>query len=118
MLISITKRTNNIFPGLWIAAALIAPSSVFAQAPQEQISRPNFVFIFADDHAYQAISAYGSIINETPNLDRLATQGMLFENCFVTNSICGPSRAVILTGKYSHINGFYRNGLKFDGSPR
>ncbi|MCH8822748.1 MAG: sulfatase [Planctomycetes bacterium] len=95
---------------------MMAPNSVFAQAPQQPISRPNIVFIFADDHAYQAISAYGSVINKTPNIDRLASGGMLFENCFVTNSICGPSRAVILTGKYSHINGFYRNGLKFDGS--
>ena len=67
--------------------------------------RPNVIFIFADDHAYQAIGAYGSVINETPNIDRLANEGMLFRNCYVTNSICGPSRAVIPTGKYSHLNG-------------
>ncbi|MCA9045285.1 MAG: sulfatase-like hydrolase/transferase, partial [Planctomycetaceae bacterium] len=79
-------------------------------------SRPNILFIFTDDHASHAISAYGSEINQTPNLDRIANEGMLFRNCFCTNSICGPSRAVIQTGKYSHKNGFYMNGNKFDGT--
>src|SRR5260221_2041085 len=77
--------------------------------------RPNIVYIMADDHAAHAISAYGSKLNKTPNIDRIAKEGMRFTNCFVTNSICTPSRAVILTGKYSHINGvpvFNR----FDGS--
>src|SRR5262249_12037068 len=68
-------------------------------------NRPNIVFIMSDDHAAQAISAYGSKLIKTPNIDRLAKEGMKFENCFVTNSICTPSRAVILTGKYSHLNG-------------
>lgn len=77
---------------------------------------PNIVFIFADDHAYQAVSAYGSKINKTPHIDRLAAEGMRFDRCYVTNSICGPSRACILTGKYSHKNGFYNNGNRFDGS--
>lgn len=79
-------------------------------------TRPNILFIFSDDHAYQAISAYGSRINHTPNLDRLAREGMLFRNAMVTNSICAPSRAVILTGKYSHLNGVLDNRLEFDGS--
>ncbi len=79
-------------------------------------ARPNIVFIFTDDHGAQAISAYGSRVNQTPNIDRLAREGMLFENCFVSNAICGPSRAVILTGKHSHINGFTDNGSNFDGS--
>ena len=78
-------------------------------------SRPNILFIFTDDHAYQSISAYGSKINETPNIDRLAREGMLFQRCYVPNSICGPVRAVIQTGKYSHLNGFLVNGNKFDG---
>src|SRR5579859_5292772 len=76
---------------------------------------PNILFIMSDDHAAHAISAYGSKINQTPNLDRIAREGMRFENCFCVNSICTPSRATILTGKYSHINGvpvFNR----FDGS--
>ena len=67
--------------------------------------RPNIVFIMSDDHAAQAISAYGSKLIKTPNIDRLANEGMKFENCFVTNSICAPSRAAIITGKYSHLNG-------------
>ncbi|WP_237225831.1 sulfatase [Rubinisphaera sp. JC750] len=83
--------------------------------PGRAADRPNILFIFTDDHANHAISCYGSQINETPNLDRIANEGMRFDNCFCTNSICGPSRAVILTGKYSHKNGFYRNGNKFNG---
>jgi arylsulfatase A-like enzyme len=71
--------------------------------------RPNILFIMSDDHAYQAISAYGSNRNKTPNIDRLAKEGMRFDRAFVTNSICGPSRAVIMTGKYSHLNGFPDN---------
>lgn len=78
--------------------------------------RPNILFIFTDDHASHSISAYGSVINKTPHLDRIANEGMLFENCFCTNGICGPSRAVIQTGKYSHLNGFLTNGNKFDGT--
>jgi arylsulfatase A-like enzyme len=95
------------------AALLIVPGRATAA---ETGKRPNILFIFTDDHAFQAISAYGSKINQTPNMDRLARDGMLFRNCYVTNSICGPSRATILTGKYSHLNGFYRNGNRFDGT--
>ena len=81
--------------------------------------RPNIVFIMADDHATQAISAYGHPVSQlapTPNIDRIANNGAKFLNNFCTNSICGPSRAVILTGKFSHINGFRMNGEVFDGS--
>jgi arylsulfatase A-like enzyme len=80
---------------------------------------PNIVFIFSDDHAYQAISAYGEArkLLQTPNIDRLARDGMRFDRCLVPNSICGPSRATVMTGKYSHLNGFYNNtNSKFDGS--
>ncbi|OHB49506.1 MAG: sulfatase [Planctomycetes bacterium GWF2_41_51] len=76
---------------------------------------PNIIFIMADDHAAQAMSCYGSRINTTPNIDRIANEGMKFQNCFCTNSICAPSRAVILTGKYSHINGKIDNISTFDG---
>ena len=79
-------------------------------------SRPNIVFIFTDDHALQAISAYGSVINQTPNIDRLADEGMIFRNAFCTNSICAPSRAVIQTGKHSHLNGVLDNRLVFDSA--
>ena len=81
--------------------------------------RPNILFIFTDDHATQAISAYGGMLADiapTPNLDRLAGEGILFRKCYVTNSICGPARAVIQTGKYSHLNGFRQNGDQFDGT--
>lgn len=78
-------------------------------------ARPNILLIFTDDHAAHAISAYGSKINKTPHLDRLAKEGMLFRNCFCTNSICAPSRAVILTGKHSHLNGVIDNAVAFDG---
>ena len=79
-------------------------------------TKPNIIFIMADDHASHALSCYGSKINKTPNLDRLAKEGMRFDNCFCTNSICAPSRAVILTGKYSHINGITDNGKEFDSA--
>ena len=81
--------------------------------------RPNIVFIMSDDHAAQAISAFGHPISQlapTPNIDRIAKNGTKFYNNFCTNSICGPSRAVILTGKHSHLNGFRMNGDVFDGS--
>ncbi len=89
---------------MWLTLALLLAAA-----------RPNILFVMTDDHAAHAISAYGSRVNETPQLDRLAGEGMLFRNGFVTNSICTPSRAVILTGLYSHKNGvpvFNR----FDGS--
>jgi arylsulfatase A-like enzyme len=77
--------------------------------------RPNILFIMSDDHASHAMSCYGSRINETPNLDRIASGGMRFDNCFCTNSICAPSRATILTGTYNHINGVTTLGAKIDG---
>ncbi len=76
--------------------------------------RPNIVFIMSDDHAYQAISAYTDHLIQTPNIDRLANEGMLFTNACVTNSICAPSRAVILSGKHSHLNGKIDNIFPFD----
>jgi arylsulfatase A-like enzyme len=74
-------------------------------APAAAADRPNIIFIMSDDHAAHAIGAYGSRVNTTPNIDRLAREGMRFDNVFVTNSICTPSRAAILTGQYSHRNG-------------
>ena len=80
--------------------------------------RPNILVIFSDDHTNQSISAYGSKLMQTPNIDKIAKQGAIFKNTFVTNSICAPSRAVLLTGKYSHINGLIDNrpNRNFDGS--
>jgi len=109
-------RLRNVFCaiaalGLWPNPS--APMLCAAEAAKN--SPPNILYIMADDHAAHAIGAYGSRVNKTPNIDRLAKEGMRFTECFVTNSICTPSRACILTGKYSHINGvpvFNR----FDGS--
>jgi arylsulfatase A-like enzyme len=95
----------------WFGLALLA--CIGCQGPAEP---PNIIFIFADDHASHAISAYGSSINRTPNIDRLAREGMIFQNAFVTNSICAPSRAVILTGKHSHLNGVMTNRERFDST--
>ncbi len=84
-----------------------------------QNERPNILFLFTDDHALNALSAYGgplAKIAPTPHLDRIAKEGMLFRHCLVSNSICAPSRAVILTGKHSHLNGQRTNKDTFDGS--
>ncbi|NOX53650.1 MAG: sulfatase [Planctomycetes bacterium] len=119
---SFRRSTTCLFAGWlsWIAVAFV----VSFTAPSLEAAgnrRPNILFLFCDDHAYQAISAYQEVsayhlkLNRTPNIDRLAREGVRFDNCFVTNSICGPSRAVIQTGKYSHLNGFFCNGDKFDG---
>lgn len=99
-----------------IARVSLAALVVSNAEAQNSPGPPNILFIMSDDHAVQAMSCYGGKINQTPNLDRLAAEGMRFRNCFVTNSICGPSRAVILTGKYSHLNGMFDNATTFDGS--
>nr|WP_092099834.1 sulfatase [Pontibacter chinhatensis] len=89
----------------------------FAASAQTPAKKPNIVIIVSDDHAFQAISAYGGNLMQTPNIDRIAKEGATFNKAYVTNSICGPSRAVILTGKYSHKNGFKDNeNSHFDGS--
>jgi len=108
------KRRIQLPSFLLGASAAVALSVVLQAATRP----PNILFIMADDHAYQAISAYGSKLVQTPNIDRLAKEGMRFDRCLVPNSICGPSRATILTGKYSHKNGFYTNHprMRFDGS--
>ncbi|MCX6878093.1 MAG: sulfatase [Verrucomicrobia bacterium] len=96
----------------FLTTLLLAPLAALQAAAAK---RPNILYIMSDDHAAHAISAYGSRLNQTPNLDRLAKEGMRFDRVFAVNSICTPSRACILTGKYSHLNGvpvFNR----FDGS--
>jgi len=103
-------RTSTVGIALCFVVSI---SCLAASAPTD---RPNILFIMSDDHAYQAVSAYGSNRNKTPNIDRIAAEGVRFERCYVANSLCGPSRACILTGKYSHKNGFLDNESKFDGS--
>jgi len=109
------KGAGGVFFGGGLLGSLSSCNSSYASG---EVKRPNIIFIMTDDHAAHALSCYGSKINTTPNLDRIAKDGMRFENCFCTNSICAPSRAVILTGKYSHINGKYDNKKDnpFDGS--
>lgn len=100
----------RMLAGLFVVSA----SSLAQDAPR----RPNILFVFSDDHAPPAIGAYGgplAAVDPTPHIDALAEQGVLFRNSFCTNSICGPSRAVVLTGKHSHRNGFMQNGDRFDG---
>lgn len=102
----LTKRTLAVSPAL---IPLIAGCSSPGQP------RPNVIIIMTDDHTTQALSCYQKGLVETPNLDRLASEGMLFERCYVSNAISGPSRACILTGKFSHTNGFTDNSRTFDG---
>ena len=96
------------------AIALALPSCQNKLDKKMDMERPNIIFIMADDHAYQAISAYSSHLTSTPGIDRIANEGMLFTNACVSNSISAPSRAVILTGKHSHLNGKIDNRFPFD----
>jgi arylsulfatase A-like enzyme len=108
------KRLSSIAGS---AAALSVLPSCPSFGRDSQAKRPNIIYIMSDDHASHALSCYGSKINKTPNLDRIAEGGMRFTNSFCTNSLCAPCRAVVLTGKYSHINGKTDNRAKpFDGS--
>ncbi len=104
---------KNLFGLLLSGFVFLTSFNVFGQS-----ARPNILVIFSDDHTQQAISAYGGQLMQTPNIDRIAKEGAIFTNSFVTNSICAPSRAVFLTGKYSHLNGLIDNspGRRFDGS--
>ncbi len=102
-------RITLILPLFALALTLTACSEKV-----EQKQRPNIVFIMSDDHAYQAISAYSDHLIHTPNIDRIADEGMLFSNACVTNSICAPSRATILTGKHCHLHGKIDNIFPFD----
>ncbi len=120
--IKVSKKKQNIMrivASLFILSVLSQSCKSNPTLSQNEPKRPNIIYIMADDHAAQAISAYGHPISKlapTPNIDRIANEGALFKNNFCTNSICGPSRAVVLTGKFSHVNGFRMNGDSFDGS--
>lgn len=93
----------RLLPSILVGMFLVPLGA--AAAPAAEPTRPNILFIFTDDHAAHAVSCYGSKVNRTPHLDRLAAEGVRFTNSFVTNSICSPSRATLLTGQYSHKNG-------------
>lgn len=104
-----------LFTGI---TAFLTSSIAFPQHTQAQTEQKpmNILYIMSDDHSYQTISAYDQRYTKTPNIDRLANEGVLFENSFVANSISGPSRACLLTGKHSHKNGFTNNSTSFDGA--
>ena len=112
------NSTNRIIILLTFLVTIITSCNSEKRTP---LKKPNIIYIMADDLTTQAISAYGGIYKDiapTPNIDRVAKEGMLFQDVLVTNSICGPSRAAILTGNYSNLNGYYKNesGGKFDDS--
>ena len=94
----------------WILTLLL----MLAAGAGAASSKPNVIFVLTDDFGWGDIGPYGGKFVPTPNLDRIANEGMRFANCFCTNSLCGPSRAVILTGKHSHLNGFIDNNSRFD----
>ncbi len=99
-----------------LGAGLLSLGGCVSVGTKISQSSPNILFIMSDDHASHAIGCYGSKINKTPHIDRLAEQGMTFRQMMVTNAICAPSRAALLTGKLNHKNGFLQNGYSFDGS--
>ena len=100
-----------------LLVGLLLTTSSQAAPTAEQKARPNILFIFSDDHAWQSVSAYNSSLIQTPQIDRLAKEGIRFDRCLIPNPLCGPSRATVLTGTHSHINGFFSNSrCTFDGS--
>jgi len=105
-------KSINILLTIIFTSLLFSGCSV----KEKPLERPNILFIMSDDHSYQTISAYNDKLIETPNLDRIADEGVIFHNSFVGNSICAPSRATMLTGKHTHKNGQINNAVTFDGS--
>src|SRR5205823_5925099 len=112
------NRKNTLLSLLAIGALLSGLLAVSGSTTKKQETAPsarrnavppNIIFIFSDDHTSQAISAYGSKLAKTPNIDRIAREGAILHTNIVTNSICGPSRATLLTGKFSHLNGYKLN---------
>ena len=113
-------KSNSLIGILSITGLFLITLCACNSSTKKEDKPMNVIYIMADDHAYQAVSAYGSQLSKlapTPNIDRIANEGARMDNVYCTNSICGPSRASILTGKFSHVNGFYKNvdGGDFNG---
>ncbi len=108
-------KQTNLLIAMLVFSLFTAISCTSVDKKREAV-KPNIIYIMTDDHAYQAISCYNGKLNQTPNIDRISEDGVMFTNSFVTNSICAPSRAVMLTGKFSHVNGHRDNTQVFDGS--
>lgn len=103
-------------PLLLPVAALTLASCAGSSQKKEEVRRPNIIFMMTDDHTSQAMSCYGGNLIKTPNMDRIAAEGIRLDNCYAVNALSGPSRACILTGKFSHVNGFTDNASTFDGN--
>ncbi len=99
-----------------LAVAGLSATACSSGKSEEEPKRPNILFIMTDDHTTQAMSCYGGVFPPTPNMDRIANEGIRMDNCYAVNALSGPSRACILTGKFSHINGFADNACVFDGT--
>ncbi|MDG2170252.1 MAG: sulfatase [Opitutales bacterium] len=115
----ISSLVGLLRPRSAVFSCFVLLALFFGLLPLRANDRPNILLIFPDDHTWQTISAYGHPLSKvvpTPNIDRIADEGIRFDRCLVTNSICAPSRAVVLTGKYSHLNGQINNYNTFDGS--
>ncbi len=97
------------------ALSMAAAALCGCHEDKKESRKPNILFIMTDDHTTQAMSCYGGSLLHTPNMDRIAEEGIRFDNCYATNALSGPSRACIMTGKFSHINGFTDNACIFDG---
>ena len=110
-----TKTINHIFTASSLML-LLAAQSVVLHAAETASAKPNILFILSDDHALRTISAYDGAINKTPNIDRLAKEGAVFDNWFVGNSICCPCRASLMTGKHSTANGVTGNSSAWNGN--
>ena len=104
---------NNLSNVLLPLATLSLASCAGQQ--KEESKRPNIIFMMTDDHTTQAMSCYGGNLLQTPNMDRIANEGIRMDNCYAVNALSGPSRACVLTGKFSHENGFTDNASTFNG---
>ncbi len=113
-------RTIRLLPTSiqWTHFTVLTVAVAVGSACREEVKprRPNIIFMMTDDHTTQAMTCYGGTLVQTPNLDQIANEGMRFDNCYVTNALSGPSRACILTGKFSHSNGYKDNQSVFDGN--
>ena len=101
---------------LFLPLTALSVSSCAPGKSKEEAKRPNIIFMMTDDHTTQAMSCYGSRLLSTPNMDRIAQEGIRMDNCYAVNALSGPSRACVLTGKFSHINGFIDNTSTFNGN--
>ncbi len=107
---------KQFYPTLLLPVAAVAVAGCAGHGQnKEESRRPNIIFMMTDDHTSQAMSCYGSNLIRTPNMDRIANEGIRLDNCYAVNALSGPSRACILTGKFSHVNGFTDNASTFDG---